>query len=220
MNKQTNSLQKLESLYTQKNCYTIIELCSKLHYSSRSIHRFLTEAGYFSSFTHNSKWYTLATIPDFNKDGLWFYHDIGFSKHGNLKKTIIHLINRSNRGLLVKQLNEKLSISCHAVLNHLYKSTLVSRTKNQKFFIYISADEKVKRQQLKHWQLSQRGEITPEKSLTLTAQASVYVLVEVIKNPKASFDELSAAVAKQKIIANPDEIAWLFEKHDLKKNLS
>lgn len=217
MTKRMNSLGRLKYLYDQKKCCTINELCQKLNYSSRSIHRFLTELGYFSSFTHNSKWYTLATIPSFNKDGLWFYEDIGFSRHGNLKKTIVHLINRSSRGVSAKQLTEKLSIPCHAVLNHLYKNGLVSRSKYSQNFIYFSADEKKKRQQLKRWQLSQRGESNARKSSTLSAQAAVYVLIEFIKHPHASFDELSAMVAKRKIIATPGEIARFFEKHDLKK---
>lgn len=218
MNKQINSLEKLKHLYEQNKCYTINELCQKSDYSRRSIHRFLSELGYFSSFTHNSKWYTLATIPNFNKDGLWFYENIGFSKHGDLKKTIVHLINRSSQGVSANQLIEKLSIPCYAVLNHLYKNGSVFRCKNKNKFIYFSADEKKKRQQLNRWQFFQREESKVTKSSTaLIAQAAVYVLVEYIKHPHASFDELSAAVAESKIIAPAGEIIRFFEEHDLKK---
>jgi hypothetical protein len=218
MNKQNNSLEKLKHLYEQNKCYTINELCQKSDYSRRSIHRFLSELGYFSSFTHNSKWYTLATIPNFNKDGLWFYENIGFSKHGDLKKTIVHLINRTSQGISANQLIEKLSIPCHAVLNHLYKNGSISRCKHNKYFFYFSADEKKKRQQLKRLQFFQRESNVTKSSTALTAQAAVYVLVEYIKHPHATFDELSAAVAERKIIAPVGEIIRFFEEHDLKKS--
>ncbi len=129
MNKQANSLDKLKDIYKLNKCYTLIELCQKSDYSRRSIHRFLSKLGYFSSFTHNSKWYTLAIIPNFNKDGLWFHENIGFSKHGDLKKTIVHLIDRSSQGIFANQLIEKLSIPCYAVLTHLYKNGSVFRYK-------------------------------------------------------------------------------------------
>jgi hypothetical protein len=44
-------------------------------------------------------------------------------------------------------------------------------------------------------------------------------LVEYIKNPQSSYDELSKAVAKRQVIATPKAIARFFAKHDLKKTL-
>lgn len=195
------------------------ELCQKSGYSRRSIHRFLSELGYLSSFTHNSKWYTLATIPNFNKDGLWFHEHIGFSKHGDLKKTIVHLINRSSQGVFANQLIEKLSLPCYAVLNHLYKNSSIFRIKDKTNFIYFSADEKKKRKQLDRWQFFQQNATSAKTSSTLTAQAAVYVLAEHIKHPRASFNELSALVAKRKVMAPPEGIIKLFKEHDLKKKL-
>ena len=83
----------LIELFDQRKCYTIDQLHSAMDYSLISIRRFLKEIGYYSSFTHNSKWYTLKTIPSFTKSGIWFYKDIGFSKHGNLNQTILHFVD-------------------------------------------------------------------------------------------------------------------------------
>jgi hypothetical protein len=38
-----------------------------------SVRRLLAQVGYHSSFTHNAGWYTLAGMPRFGRDGLWFY---------------------------------------------------------------------------------------------------------------------------------------------------
>lgn len=217
MQKQLKAKERLKQLFEQKQCWTIDELCHSLGYAAISVRRFLKQLGYFSSFTHNSKWYTLTSVPSFNKDGLWFYDGIGFSKHGNLKQTIICFINRSPQGLSAKELAEKLSTPCHAVLNHLYNSGMIERFKSEKEFVYLSKNEKKKSRQLARLKLRIDKERKPQ---SLSAQAAVYVLAEFIKHPQASFAELSRAVAKKRVIASPEAIARLFEEHDLKKTLN
>ncbi len=64
---------------------------------------------------------------------------------------------------------------------------------------------------------SQQGTVTAPQELN--PQTAVYVLVEYIKNPQVSFDELSKAVAKKQVIATPKAIARFFDKHNLKKTL-
>lgn len=216
MQTQPRSLVKLEELFSQQYCWDIEQLCNSLHYSAISIRRFLKQVGYFSSFTHNSKWYTLSSIPDFDKNGLWFYTNIGFSRHGNLKQNIVHFINKSSQGLSAKQLAEILSTPCHAVLNHMYNSGTIDRFKSKSDFVYLSVKPKRKKQQLMRLQSQTVIVSAPQK---LNPQTAVYVLVEYIKNPQASFDELSKAVAKKQVIAMPKAIARFFDKHDLKKTL-
>jgi hypothetical protein len=117
------------------------------------------------------------------------------------------------------QLADKLSIPCHAVLNQMHKSGGVDRFKSKTNFVYLSSDEKKKKRQLKKLQalrLVEMGETRPEQ---LSAQAAVYVLVEFIKHPQASFTELSKAVSKKQVIAKPEAIVQFFEEHGLKKTL-
>ena len=216
MQTQPRPLVKLEDLFSQQYCCNMEQLCNSLNYSAISIRRFLKQLGYFSSFTHNSKWYTLSSIPDFDKNGLWFYDRIGFSRHGNLNENIIHFINKSSRGLSAKQLAEILSIPCHAVLNHLYNSGAIDRFKSTSDFVYLSSADRRKKQQLMRLQSQQVTVSAPQE---LNPQTAVYVLVEYIKNPQSSFSELSKAVAKRQVIATPKAIARFFDKHDLKKTL-
>lgn len=213
---QPRPLVKLEELFFQQYCWNMEQLCNALNYSAISIRRFLKQVGYFSSFTHNSKWYTLSSIPDFDKNGLWFYNRIGFSRHGNLNENIVHFINKSSHGLSAKQLAEILSIPCHAVLNHMYKSRAIDRFKSKSDFVYLSSTDRRKKQQLMRLQ-SQT--VTATAHQELNPQTAVYVLVEYIKNPQVSFSELSKAVAKKQFIATPTAIARFFDKHDLKKTL-
>ena len=136
----------------------------------------------------------MSSIPKFDKNGLWFYNQIGFSRHGNLNENIIHFINKSSHGLSAKQLADILSISCHAVLNHMYNSGAIDRFKSKSDFIYLSSTDRKKRQQLMRLQ-SQT--VTVRAPQELNPQTVVYVLVEYIKNPQSSFYELSNAVVKR-----------------------
>ena len=209
-----NPQDRLVLLFDQKKCWTIEELTHSLNYSTISIRRFLKDIGYYSSFTHNSMWYSLHSIPSFNKRGLWFYQDIGFSKHGNLKQTILNFVSKSTQGLAAKELFEILLIPCHPVLNQMYNKNQIDRFNTQRGFVYLSIDDKKRQRQLNRLQ-SQL--ITAKQPESLNAQAAVYVLVEYIKHPEASVAELSKAVEKKEVKASPEAITRLFKEHDLKK---
>ena len=205
---------QLAELFKQQKCYRIDELSRRLNYSLISIRRFLKVIGYYSSFTHNSKWYTLRSIPSFDKNGIWFYQDIGFCKHGNLNQTIGRFIDKSFQGLTAKDLFNILSVPCHPVLNQMYKKKKIDRFNTPKGFVYLSVSESKKRLQLKRLQV-----LTPPKKIErLNPQTAVYVLVEFIKDPKASFFELSVAVEKKGVKASQQAVAQLFKDYDLKKN--
>lgn len=214
MDKNYNPRSHLESLFEQKKCYQIEELHKSINYSLISIRRFLKEIGYHSSFTHNSKWYTLQTIPAFDKNGIWFYQDIGFSKHGNLNQTILHFVDKSNRGLTAKKLHKILSTPCHPILNQMYKKNKIDRFHTSKGFYYLSISEKNKQRQLKRVHTL----VPLKKVVPLPPQTAVHVLVEYIKNSKSSFFELSLAVEKKGVMASKESIAKLFKEHDIKKN--
>jgi hypothetical protein len=159
-------------------------------------------------------WYTLHSIPSFNRRGIWFYQEIGFSKHGNLKQTIFHFVNKSSQGLTAKELFEILLIPCHPVLNQMYKKDQIDRFNTQRGFVYLSIDHNKRQRQLHRLQSQLTTAKEPE---SLNAQAAVYVLVEYIKNQEASIEELSKAVEKKEVKASPEAIAMLFKEHELKK---
>lgn len=150
----------------------------------------------------------------FDPDGLWLYDGIGFSRHGNVKQTVLHLIDHSHQGLSARQLAEKLSVAGYAVLNHMHKTSVIDRLKTRKGFMYLSGDAIKKERQLSRLQSLMAEE---EKPKVLSAQAAVYVLAEFIKPPRASFAQLSRAVAKKQVLATPEMIPQLFKAHHIKK---
>jgi len=98
---------RLEKLFHRRKCWMLGELAQALGYALISVRRFLKQIGYFRSYTHNGKWYTLHDSPDFDRDGFWHHKGIGFSKHGSLTTTIDYLVGRSPAGLSASELTQK-----------------------------------------------------------------------------------------------------------------
>ena len=207
-----NKNQHLVSLFTQKPCWMIEPLAAQLHYSIPSVRRFLTETGYYSSFTHNGGWYTLRSIPRFGQDELWFYNNIGFSRTGSLTKTLIELTTRSPAGLSAEQLGEKLRCRCHSVLVHLYRQGRLQREKQGRSYLYFAAELQTaagQRQALARQRL---------QAIQLPAEIAVLLLVEFIRNPESTFDQLAKKIRDSKnVTLNVAQIERFFEQHGLKK---
>ena len=207
-----NKNQHLVSLFTQKPCWMIEPLAAQLLYSIPSVRRFLTETGYFSSFTHNGGWYTLRSSPRFGQDGLWFYNNIGFSRAGSLTKTLIELTTRSPAGLSAEQLGEKLRCRCHSVLVHLYRQGRLQREKQGRSYLYFAAELQTaagQRQALARQHL---------QAIQLPAEIAVLLLVEFIRNPESTFDQLAKKIRDSKnVTLNVAQIERFFEQHSLKK---
>src|SRR3970040_1694189 len=66
--------------------------------SRRSLFRDLAALRYLSSYTHTGRYYTLASVPEFDTDGLWRYQSIGFSRDGTLKATVRRLVDSADAG--------------------------------------------------------------------------------------------------------------------------
>lgn len=206
----TDANQRLVLAFKAQKCWMIEPLSRQLNYSIPSVRRFLARAGYYSSFTHNGRWYTLASIPNFGREGLWFHKEIGFSNAGSLTRTLVSLIERSPGGMTADQLGEKLRCRCHAVLVKLYRKGRVQRQKYGRSYLYLAVDPDTASQQLQIFQ--------KPKALLLPAQIAVMVLVEFIHSPEAGFRKLANTVSRRTgAVIEADQIQALFERYGLKK---
>lgn len=208
----TSPNQQLLTLFKEQPCWMIDPLADALQYSVPSVRRFLNVVGYYSSFTHNGGWYTLSSIPQFNREGLWFYRDIGFSRYGSLTNTLTDLINRSHAGMNAEQLGEKLHCRCHSILVQLCRRGKLQRQKLGRSYFYIAVDPDISAGQHKAMQTLP---VTP-----LPAEIAVLVLVEFVRHPDSSFEQLAKAIARKKhVTVGAHQIKMLFEEYDLKKTI-
>jgi len=188
----------------------LADLAQTLDYALISVRRLLKRIGYFRSYTHNGKWYTLRDSPQFNRDGIWHHKNIGFSKHGSLIATIAHLVARSPAGLSARDLAQKLQHPCHAVLTHLHQDHVLDRIKVAGQFRYLATEEQINRRQREQAAVSP----APGPLTSLGTQAAVWVLVEHIKNPGLSFEQMAARLQTQRQLAvTPEIIRRFFQAH-------
>ena len=138
---QSDSQEALKKLFRRFPVADLDTLCKTLRTSSRmSIFRRLREIGYFSSYTHTGRYYTLADVPQFDDYGLWTHQGIGFSQFGTLRATIIQLVNKSPTGHTHMELNNLLRIRAHNTLLKLVQEDRVGREYIEKMYLYVSAD--------------------------------------------------------------------------------
>lgn len=114
-----------------------------------TVFRKLKELGYLSSYTHRGRYYTLASIPHFDDDGLWSWEAVWFSRHGTLLATIENLVNRSSDGYFAEELTDTVHAQAQEPLRALVHRGRLSRSEVRGRFLYTSTDPAVKRNQLR-----------------------------------------------------------------------
>ena len=205
---------RLRSLFHRRKCWMLEPLAQTLGYALISVRRFLKQIGYFRSYTHNGKWYTLRDSPEFNRDGLWRHRGIGFSRHGDLSATIRYLVGSGPAGLSARELSQRLEHPCHAVLTQLHHAGQLDRLQVGGQFRYLATAPELNRQQREHAALLQPC----GPASALSTQAAVWVLVEHIKNPALDVAQLAARLQEQRQLGvAPETIERFFQEHDLKK---
>jgi len=211
MSSPSKAIEDMLALFQKQPGWKINPLAEAMQYAVPSVRRFLAQTGYYSSFTHNGVWYTLSSIPRFNRRGLWFYHDIGFSKAGSLTATIVALIQQSQAGMTAEEIGGILQCRCHSVLVNLYRQAKLQRQKQGRSYIYFAGDPQTAK--------SQRKAKTLQQSTVkqLPAEIAVFILAEYIKHPDANFPELAQEISAKGITVSPVQIKNLFAQHGIKK---
>ena len=130
--------KKLEGFIKSRRVVELRDLFEVVQSTSRmTVFRRLSGIAYLCSFSHAGRYYTHRDIAQFNRDGLWFYDDIGFSHNGSLKKTVIFLVNRSDVGRFHADLERQLRIRVHNVLLDLVRSRQIDRMKFGGQYLYL-----------------------------------------------------------------------------------
>jgi hypothetical protein len=106
--------------------------------SRMTVFRQLKELGYYSSYSHSGKYYTLGSVPVFDRNGLWSYGGIHFSKHGSLMDTIAVSVKRSEAGYFASELEELLHVFVHNALGKLFSLGRLLREQIGEQYLYLS----------------------------------------------------------------------------------
>ena len=181
-----DALNALRALFKKKRVAMLPEIYALLSTTSRmTVFRRLRELDYLSSFSHVGRYYTLPCVANFDPQGLWFFEDVGFSQFGNLKETLVQLVEQSIAGRTHEELEKQLRLRVHNTLLDLVRSGRIAREMFEGVFLYHSIGTERAQQQL-----ARRHEGAGESAQDILPDGMVIeVLAEIIRGNRVQIDQ-------------------------------
>lgn len=197
--------------FSRQKIITLEQLIGLLECSTITARRRLKQWQTYTSINQNGRYYTLPRIPVFDQNGLWRYQAVLFSKHGNLKQTIVSLIAESPKGLSAAEIAALVDLVPNSSFLSQFKDVAgVKREKHQGRFVYLSDRPEIYGRQKRRWVTT---------SLPTDAQA-VVILVQLIKHPEIDIEQLASQLSEQGQSVEPAAIKGFLQLHDLLKKTS
>jgi hypothetical protein len=181
----------LKEIFIESKVLTLEQVSKMRECSIRTVQRQFAELAVYRSYNKNSRYYTLAGIPKFNTHGIWGYQGILFSKFGDLRKTVQHLIADSEYGLSGNEIGDIVGLQPRSFMQHFREMDGIFREKYGGVYVYFSDDPTMYARQS-----HKRSQICEVKKIS--DAVAVKLLVAYIKFPDLSAEELSLALVREK----------------------
>ncbi|MFQ5409493.1 MAG: hypothetical protein ACE5FI_13860 [Anaerolineales bacterium] len=187
--------------------------------SQRSLFRDLSQLDYLSSYTHAGRYYTLASIPEFDEYGLWFYKAVGFSRMGTLKKAVAELVDTSAAGYLHRELEHRVRIRVHNTLLDLVRAKQLGRASlGPRKTLYVSADANRAAAQRDRRRAEQVKPLAaPIAAPVIATETEIAILIEAIHSADklASADVLADRLGARGIVVTADQIEQVLSHYGI-----
>jgi len=195
--------------------FKIGDLASKLSCSVPTARLKLKNWKTYTSYNQNGRFYTLPQVPEFNQHGLWQYKGIAFSKHGNLKKTVIHLVKVSPAGLSGRELGELLALLPQSFMHHFSKCPGMRREKHGGVFVYFADDDELYKRQRRQ----RRSDVRRSAVAAISDSEAVIILIAIINQHNISADIIMSLPEIKKSKLTLPAIQGFMEHHGLIKKI-
>lgn len=172
------------------------EICQRLEVSHMTVVRALVRYGYYTSLNHNSAFYTLHDTPTFDDDGLWFFRQIGFSRHGTLAQTLTALVEQSPAGWTVPELEQRLRTKVANLMSRLCAAQRLGRSWMGRRVVYLAREPQPQARQLAARQQLLQPPPAPRRPAVPVppewdAASVIQLLAQIVRTPEASDASLS-----------------------------
>ena len=210
----------------QQQVTTKTALCQHLDTSPMTVVRALKKVGYYTSYNHNSAYYTLHETPTFDPDGLWFHGDIGFSQHPTLAATLTGLVERAPAGHTAGELRDRLRTEVANLLSLACAHQRLSRFYLGRQAVYVSKYSRQQSRQRRRRQqqaeaLAAAAPPLPRPPLGLPpgldALTVIAVLVDLIERPQARAASRSRRLQAQGRALTASHVRQVLDFYDLGK---
>lgn len=192
--------------------FTLEQLVASLGCSIPTARLKLKQWQTYTSYNQNGRYYALPAVPRFDENGLWHYEKISFSKYGNLKNTVVHLINASPSGLTGNEIGSLLKLYSRSFLHHFRNVAGIRREKREGLYVYFSDEADKYEQQSEN---RSRGLIPTSKLLSDTD--AIVVLAALIRHHGISVEDIMQLPEVRDRDFSPVVIREFLDRHDLLK---
>jgi hypothetical protein len=150
MNTTKYHLQALKQFFDRHKIATLDQLREALGNPARcTVFRKLNELHYLSSYSHRGKYYTLKSIAQFSKHGLWNFRSVWFSHFGNLLQTCQAFVDHSDAGYSAGELRDIVQVKTKHALTKLLRDGRLARETFDSVYVYFCAQKDVASRQIK-----------------------------------------------------------------------
>jgi len=201
--------KRAQKAFRRRKIMTLGEVADLIRKSIHTARRRLKQWQAANSYNRNGRYYTLPDVPEFDGNGLWRWHGVFFSQYGNLKQTVIALVQRSPTGLDGGELRSLLGLEPRSFLSAFAADPRFRRERTQGRFVYYAADTAVRSRQRERRGLRSASGRPP------TPSEAIAIWVEKIKHPALSHEALSRQLRKQKVLVEAATIQNFFMHHGL-----
>ena len=199
--------------FKKQKIVTIDLLASWLSCSVVTARRRLNAWRAYTSYNRNGRYYTLPEIAQFDDMGLWRHQGAFFSKHGNLKQTLVHLVVHSVQGLSGAELGEILGLQPRSFLSHFRDHHAIYRENMMGRWIWFTADPGIREQQMQ----ARLAEGVARESRMPSDMEAVMILVDLIDHPQSDVEQIARRLKSKDIDIDVTAIRQLLDHHGLLK---
>jgi hypothetical protein len=204
-------LEYIRTFIKKNKAVTISEFFHHIAYCEKTLRRDINELNGITSYTHRGKFITLPNIPIFDKYGIWFYKEIGFTKYKNSLELIISIIDNSE-GITKEEIEDILKIKISKQIQILLLRKRLNRIKLGAKYFYLSdelAKDKKRQMQILPIDIEEYSD----------RKANITDLVAVLKVALAEYqidmNNLKKLIVKYSLQVPIDKIERLLLKYDL-----
>lgn len=217
--------KRLTHLFDRKLIADLPTLKRVLGVSSRTtVFHALSACGYFSSYSHTGRYYTLANIPRFDEDGLWTRSGVLFSKDRTLRATILRLVSTAVAGKTHAELQDKLRLRVHDTLLDLIADKKIRRAEFEHLYLYVSSDAARAKMQIEARRHMQKAAPPPGSFQDIRGPLDlarvIDVLIAVIQHGKGEPSVIAASLRARGIKVSETQVDAVLDRYEIKKKIA
>ena len=178
--------------------------------SRRTTFRYLSQVPYLRSYNHNGRFYTARDPNRFDRFGLLWLGDVGFSRDRSLAATVQRLLGESPDGWTDKELRGLLRVAVHPFLLAAVRQGLARREQLGGVFVYLAADP-----QLGTRQRQARQERCAASAASWPPEVTIAVLLALLRHPGTPPPALARRLQGHSPPISQAQVQAVFDRFDL-----